>query len=127
MGLVDGFHHVSLSVTDLARAKHFYGEVLGLLELERPPFDFPGAWYDLGNAQLHLIVHANQRSLRGTTDVDSRDGHFALRVRGYAAAVDRLRARGVAFVERPINATQWAQIHLTDPDGNGIELNAEAV
>ncbi len=127
MSLVDGFHHVSLSVTDLARAKHFYGEVLGLLELERPPFDFPGAWYDLGNAQLHLIVHASQRSLRGTTDVDSRDGHFALRVRGYAAAVDRLRAHGVAFVERPINATQWAQIHLTDPDGNGIELNAEAV
>ena len=127
MSLVDGFHHVSLSVTDLARAKHFYGEVLGLLELQRPPFDFPGAWYDLGNAQLHLIVHASQRSLRGTTDVDSRDGHFALRVRGYAAAVDRLRAHGVAFVERPINATQWAQIHLTDPDGNGIELNAEAV
>ena len=127
MSLVDGFHHVSLSVTDLARAKHFYGEVLGLLELQRPPFDFPGAWYDLGNAQLHLIVHASQRSLRGTTDVDSRDGHFALRVRGYAVAVDRLRAHGVAFVERPINATQWAQIHLTDPDGNGIELNAEAV
>jgi glyoxylase I family protein len=123
--MIRALHHVSLSVTDLARAKAFYGGVLGLREIERPAFDFPGAWYDLGNAQLHLIVHDSPRSLRGTTQVDSRDGHFALRIASFAEAVERLRAHGVTFVEKPRNATPWAQIHLTDPDGNGIELNAE--
>jgi glyoxylase I family protein len=125
MPLIESFHHISLSVTDLERAKRFYGDALGLREIARPAFDFPGAWYDLGNAQLHLIVHDAPRSLRGTTNVDSRDGHFALRVSGYAAAVERLRAHGVSFLEKPRNATPWAQIHLTDPDGNGIELNVE--
>ncbi len=125
MSLVRTFHHVSLAVTDLARAKHFYGEVLGLKELPRPAFDFAGAWYDLGNAQLHLIVAGQPRALRGTTEIDSRDGHFALRVSSSGEAVERLRRHGIAFLERPENATPWAQIHLTDPDGNGIELNAE--
>ena len=122
---VERFHHISLSVTDLARSKHFYGTILGLRELPRPAFDFPGAWYDLGNAQLHLIVHASPRSLRGTTQIDSRDGHFALRVADWDAAIARLEAAGVTFIERPDNPTPFAQIHLTDPDGTGIELNVD--
>ena len=123
--VVERLHHVSLSVTDLARSKHFYGTILGLRELPRPAFDFPGAWYDLGNAQLHLIVHALPRSLRGTTQIDSRDGHFALRIADWDAAIARLEAAGVAFILRPDNPTPFAQIHLTDPDGNGIELNVD--
>ena len=122
---VERFHHVSLAVTDLARAKQFYGAVLGLREVPRPPFDFPGAWYDLGNAHLHLIAHASPRTLRGTTEIDSRDGHFALRIGDWDAAIERLKAHGVRFLERPDNATPFKQIHLTDPDGNGIELNVD--
>ncbi|HET6342297.1 MAG TPA: VOC family protein [Gemmatimonadota bacterium] len=123
--MIDSLHHVALSVTDLDRAKHFYGEVLGLEELERPAFDFPGAWYGLGNGQLHLIVHSSPRSLRGTTQVDSRDGHFAVRVRDYDQAVARLLAYGVPMKESPMNVTPWSQIYVTDPDGNVIELNVE--
>ena len=41
---IHSLHHVSLVVQDLARAKAFYGDVLGLQELPRPPFDFDGAW-----------------------------------------------------------------------------------
>lgn len=126
MPLVSGFHHVSLAVTDLERARRFYRDVLGLAELARPAFDFAGAWFDLGEGrQLHLIVAEHPRALRGTTEIDSRDGHFALRVGDYDAAVAQLRARGVTFREKLDNATPWSQIFLTDPDGNGIELNAE--
>ena len=118
-------HHVSLSVTDLDRARGFYRDVLGLREIARPAFDFPGAWFDLGNGQLHLIVHGHPRSLRGTREIDSRDGHFALRIDDYAGTAARLRAHGVTIIEKPDNATPWKQIHLTDPDGNGIELNVD--
>jgi glyoxylase I family protein len=125
MTLISGFHHVSLAVTDLERARCFYRDVLGLSELARPAFDFAGAWFDLGTGQqLHLIVADHPRTLRGTTEIDSRDGHFALRIADYGVAVLRLRSAGVAFREKPDNATPWAQIFLTDPDGNGIELNA---
>ena len=40
MIVIESLHHVSVTVTDLARARQFYGDVLGLRELPRPPFDF---------------------------------------------------------------------------------------
>src|SRR5688500_13608332 len=77
-------HHVSVCVTDLAKAKHFYGSVLALRELPRPDLGFPGAWYAVGTSQeLHLIVHPAAKSLRGTRDIDGRDGHLAFRVADY--------------------------------------------
>lgn len=122
---IETLHHVSLPVTDLDRAKRFYGQVLGLEELERPAFDFSGAWYALGDRQLHLIVHASPRTLRGTTEIDSRDGHFAVRVRDYEETLAHLRIHGVMMKNSPVNPTPWAQIYVTDPDGNVIELNVE--
>ena len=118
-------HHIAVIVTDLARAKAFYGGVLGLQELPRPAFDFGGAWYALGDGQLHLIVHGPARTLRGTTEIDSRDGHFAVRVDDYDATLAHLRSRGVHVRESRHNITPWAQIYITDPDGNIIELNVE--
>jgi len=122
---VESLHHVAVCVTDIERAKRFYKEVLGLPEVARPPFDFGGAWYEFGGRQLHLIVHPPTRTLRGTTDIDTRDGHLALRVRSFDDALAHLRRCGVACVASRDNLTPWAQIYVTDPDGNVIELNAE--
>jgi len=124
---IEGLQHVSVVVTDLATAKAFYGITLGLRELPRPPFDFEGAWYALGEQQLHLIVHPAGQTLRGTTTVDSRDGHFAVRVADYGQALAFLRSRGLQIRENRTNVTPWAQLHVTDPDGNVIEFNAERV
>lgn len=119
-------HHVSVCVTDVERAKRFYRDVLGLVELPRPPLPFGGAWYALGTQQqLHLIAHEAPRTLRGTTAIDGRDGHLALRVASYDAALAHLTALGVPCIEAPVNMTPWAQIYITDPDGNVIELNTE--
>lgn len=118
-------HHVSLAVTDLVRARHFYGTILGLEELPRPAFAFAGAWFAAGPGQVHLIVAERPRALRGTREIDSHDGHFALRIGDYGAMLARLRSFGVEVIERRENVTPWAQLHLTDPDGNGIELNVE--
>jgi catechol 2,3-dioxygenase-like lactoylglutathione lyase family enzyme len=122
---IETLHHVSVTVTDLERARRFYTEALGLEEIERPAFGFPGAWYRLGDRQLHLIVHPSTRTLRGTTDIDSRDGHFAIRVRSYRETRKHLEAAGVTFDDRPRNRTPWPQIYVSDPDGNVIELNAD--
>jgi glyoxylase I family protein len=119
-------HHVSVCVTDLTRARHFYGEVLGLRELARPDLGFPGAWYAVGTTQeLHLIVHPPSKTMRGTPEIDGRDGHFAFRVASYEDTLARIRRYGVALIESPRNATPWAQIYVADPDGNVIEFNLE--
>jgi len=123
---IESLHHVALCVTDLHRAKAFYGGVLGLREIPRPPFDFGGAWYELGDdRQLHLIVHPPTRTLRGTRDIDARDGHLAIRVRSYRDTVEHLRRHGIECLESPRNLTPWAQIYVTDPDGNVVEFNTD--
>ena len=48
--------HVAIDVEDVEKAKTFYSDLLGLNEIPRPEsFDFPGAWYDLGNIVLHVV------------------------------------------------------------------------
>ena len=121
----EALHHVALSVTDMDRAAWFYGTVLGLQELPRPPFDFGGAWYQLGDRQLHLIVHPPTRTLRHSMEIGSRDGHLALRVRDRQEVLDRLLAHGIKVLDLPDNLTPWAQLYCCDPDGNVIEFNVE--
>jgi catechol 2,3-dioxygenase-like lactoylglutathione lyase family enzyme len=126
MDPVERLHHVSVCVTDIDRARRFYGEVLGLVEVARPHFGFGGAWYEFPDGtQLHLIVHERPLSLRGTTTIDVRDGHLALRVKSYEVTPAHLKAEGVEVVALRQNKTPWAQIYVTDPDGNIVELNAE--
>ena len=121
---VEDLHHIAINVTDLERAVEFYKSVLGLKEIERPGFDFPGAWFALGDRQLHLMVVPDSRTMRGTTDVHPQEGHFALRVKSYSKSLERIKEKGIPYRDFPHGPTPWPQIHLTDPDGNIIELNA---
>ena len=129
----ESLHHVSIPVSDLARSRRFYGDMLGLPEMTRPPFDFPGAWYSIGpNQALHLIVYANQ-TFRTGKGVDSRDIHYAIRVKSYRQALEFLRAQGYRedatddLMRMRINPRATAgfpQIYILDPDRNVIEINA---
>ena len=122
---ITSLHHIAVCVTDIERSKRFYGEVLGLKEIPRPAFPFAGAWYELADGrQCHLIVHEPTRTLRGTRDIDSRDGHVALGVADFDGAIAHLRDAGVECLARPDNVTPWKQLYFTDPDGNVIELSA---
>lgn len=69
MIVFETLHHVTITVTDLNRARRFYAGVLSLEEIERPAFEFAGAWYRLGDQQLHLIVHPPTRTLRGPRSI----------------------------------------------------------
>jgi len=138
---VETLHHVSLPASDLERSTQFYEGVLGLEPMERPPFDFKGKWYKVGDRSLHLIVPADGESatFRGKP-IDSRDAHFAIRVRSYSTAVAHLESKGYrGSTERnprptadnprpmrlsPTGAAGFPQIYLLDPDGHVIEINA---
>ena len=122
--MYSGIHHVSLLVTDINKSKHFYESILGFEQnKKRPSFDFPGVWYDIGGTQLHLLVHPKGKARRGTTEIDSRDGHFAVRVTNMDKLLETLDIHKIPYVNKPNNKTDWHQVFVSDPDGNLIEFN----
>jgi catechol 2,3-dioxygenase-like lactoylglutathione lyase family enzyme len=120
-------HHVSLTVTDLEKAKYFYEKILCLKELKRPAFDFPGAWYQIENQQLHLIVYPESQTIRTNKTLNSKEGHFALRVENYYDTLNWLKQNNVEIIEKPYGVSGFAQIFCADPDGNLIELNVDQI
>jgi glyoxylase I family protein len=134
---IEAIHHVSLTVTDLEHSRRFYRETLGLPEIQRPPFNFPGAWFQAGaHQQLHLIVHTNS-TFRTGKGLDTRDSHFAVRVADYGATVEELRTKGYQdqdapdefhrMILQPHATAGFPQIYILDPDRHIIEINAAAL
>lgn len=105
-------HHASVRVGDLARSRKFYEELLGLDTAPRPELGFPGAWYALGEGQLHLI-----QQTKIFDDIDPTDPHVALEVADLAEVRRTLDARGI-----PYRDFGGAQLWIRDPDGNVVEL-----
>jgi glyoxylase I family protein len=131
-------HHVTLPVSNLERSKRFYSETLGLTEIERPPFDFPGAWFAVGDGggQLHLLV-SERPTFREGKSLDSRDAHFGIRVPSYRNAKAELEAKGystekdpgdlLALKASPHATAGFPQLYILDPDRHVIEINAETL
>lgn len=120
-----GLHHVSLSVTNLERARDFYSNILCLKEIQRPNFDFPGAWYEVEQQQIHLIVLPSSQTIRPDKRLSSREGHFALRVENYADTIAWLQKNDIEILDRFHSKSGFAQIFCADPDGNLVELNVD--
>lgn len=118
------FAHVSVTVTDLGRAREFYRDKLGFEEIARPEFNFPGAWFNLGGGlQLHLIVNETiQRSDHERRTFDVKYAHFALFTEEAGQLFEALRIRGLAVHEFYSSPTGMRQLFVKDPDGNMIEF-----
>lgn len=132
---IETLHHVAVPVDDLARAKEFYGGVLGLEEISRPRFPFDGAWYRVGDRELHLIV-SRDPTFRVGKGVTLEDCHLALRVKSFRAALAHLESKGCrsshdepgrSMRVNPSSVTGYPQIHILDPDRNVVEINAETL
>lgn len=114
--------HTAILVSDLAKAEHFYGTVLGLPKVERT-LRFPGVWYQLGEYQIHVIVDAAFQSNLQNPDKWGRNGHLALSVTDLQAAEDELIAQGYPIQK---SASGRPALFTQDPDGNVIEISSSA-
>ena len=115
--IVERTDFVSVPVQDMARAKRFYGETLGL-----PLVSGDDAWpeYQLGeNVSLYLIDPTNV----GQTFTAPHSSQIALRVPDVAAARSELEAAGVEFQGEIMDTGVCHMAFFADPDGNALMLH----
>lgn len=124
--------HVTLVVGDLERSRRFYVNVLGMEEVDRPAFSFPGAWFEADGRQIHLILeHAESGPAGMSVDEQTtatRTHHFAFEIEDAEKALEILDAAGVKVLVRSKKRPDGAiQIFVEDPDGHIVELCQKAV
>lgn len=110
--------HTAVLVSNLERAEHFYGTILGLPKVDRP-LKYSGVWYQLGAVQLHIIVDETFSKSLQNAEKWGRNPHLALGVSDLEDAKAHLTAHGYS-VQR--SASGRAALFTQDPDGNVIEL-----
>ncbi len=116
--IVERTDFVSVPVTDVERAKRFYGETLGLPEIEHPEQGFPE--YQLGeNVSLYLL----QMEKIGSEFSGPHTASIALRVPDVAAAQAELEAKGVEFGGEPFDTGVCHMAVFKDADGNSLMLH----
>ncbi len=111
-----GLDHVQVAITRGAEpaARQFYGEILGLPEVDKPPSlaDRGGVWFQCGTQQLHCGVEPEVAPTR----------------RHPALLTDDLEALRARFVKAGIATTDDRQIpgyhrfYAQDPFGNRLEF-----
>ena len=116
-GPVLGLDHVQLAMPAGREgdARRFYGTLLGLAELPRPPVlaNRGGCWFALPGAALHLGVEDGFRP--------ARKAHPALLVADLAGLLAVLDAAGHPSRE-DVALDGLARAFVDDPFGNRIEL-----
>lgn len=114
------FEHIALPVTNLEKSIFFYHNLLGFEFLERPKFDFEGAWFDLRNGmQLHLLKSDNVGVISG-----SRLFHFAFKVKDVANIERLCSEHEIRFTPIKKRSDGIKQIFIQDPDGWYLEFNS---
>lgn len=96
-------------------ARAFYGDVLGINEVPKPPHlaKRGGCWFEQDALKIHLGVEADFKP--------ARKAHPALIVSDLSELVARLETRGYHVVEdEPLEG--YNRRYVDDPFGNRIEL-----
>jgi glyoxylase I family protein len=123
---IDACHHVAIVVRDAEAARSFYGELLGLEELDRPGDvgdRFAGAWYRIGALELHVFEQPDY-----SPPAAAIGPHLALHTADFDGTVARLRLRGCAFAFGPVRGPDGvARAILRDPTGNVVEITDAAL
>ena len=116
--IVERTDFISVPVTDVARAKQFYGETLGLPEIEHPEQGFPE--YQLGeNVTLYLL----DMEKVGSSFTGPHTASIAIRVADVHEARKELEAKDVEFRDEPMDTSVCHMAFFSDPDGNSLMLH----
>jgi catechol 2,3-dioxygenase-like lactoylglutathione lyase family enzyme len=119
--LVTGVDFVSVPTKDLAAAREFYGDVLGLEPSklwQRTGQEPLGAEFETGTVTIALIA-CEQVGI----EFQPNKVPIALQVDDVEAARAELESRGVTFQGDTIDSGVCHQAIFQDPDGNSLDLH----
>lgn len=128
--IVSGLFHVAIKTNDLDATRAFYCDVLGLKEVFRPDFGYPGAWISCplpgGQAIIHIYaggpaLGADGRAPVGSAAID----HISLSCVSYHQFRARFQETGLEFREFLVPGTTLWQLFVYDPSGVQFELTFE--
>jgi catechol 2,3-dioxygenase-like lactoylglutathione lyase family enzyme len=115
---ISQLNHVAIHVADVERSVAFYHDVLNLMQIPRPAFTFPGAWFQLGaDQELHIIGERTQEVVS-----HNRGNHYALMVDDLDVWEQHLTACRATFLPRRTRPDGAMQVFIVDPDGHYVEL-----
>ena len=126
---IQGIDHVVLRVSDMARMRQFYCDVLGC-RVERIQDAIGLVQLRAGRSLIDLVDVAGKLGQMGGAPPgrEARNmDHFCLRVEPFDGAhiFAHLRSHGVApgeVVSRYGAEGEGPSMYITDPEGNGLEL-----
>jgi catechol 2,3-dioxygenase-like lactoylglutathione lyase family enzyme len=113
--------HIQIAIppNQEAKARAFYGELLGLQEIEKPEVlkARGGCWFELGNVQLHLgVEHLGvEEGFK-----PARKAHPAFRVADYQDLQKRLNDAGFTVIPDAV-LEGIERFYTHDPFGNRLE------
>jgi catechol 2,3-dioxygenase-like lactoylglutathione lyase family enzyme len=121
---------VGLTVSDIERSRHFYGEVLGLPE--QPPMKLPASMGVTGNVRYGFTAGGSTIKFWNRGELPVRTGAPGKRtgirlMTAFVEDVDAthalLQSRGAAIKVAPHDLAGLARVmFVADPDGNWIEF-----
>ena len=122
--MVTGILHATFLTSDLAKARAFYEDVLGLkVDAARPTMSFDGVWYNVGtNQQIHLMALPNPEAGLQRPAHGGRDRHVALSVTDLTELAERLDVAGVTYT---LSQSGRKALFCRDPDQNALEFVLE--
>lgn len=118
--LILAIDHCSLIVSDTNKALEFYVGILNLaVDQSRPDLGYPGAWLQVGKAQIHLLEVTNPDSVDDRPEHGGRDHHVALQVKDLSVLIKRLQLADIPYSK---SKSGREALFCRDFDGNAIEL-----
>ncbi len=122
--MITGIHHATFLTSDLALARIFYEEVLGLqADDRRPLMSFDGVWYDVApGQQIHLMALPDAEAGVQRPAHGGRDRHVALTVTDMAQLIARLEDAAISYT---LSRSGRRALFCRDPDQNALEFISE--
>lgn len=106
----------------LDRIRDWYRDTLGLEDGARPPFNNFGYWLYAGGRPILHLSEAGREERHPAPGAGTFD-HVAFTCTDIATMRARLDSLGIAYRTADVPLTRQRQLFLSDPAGNGVELN----